>query len=221
MSNFRRDNDIIPRHRLYGVAEESEKVKRKRVKQNHATRNETWLAFSFLPLDLCTLWCVSPLPSFLRLPLPGPPGRPQPVSSVPALPSARLLPPLTSNSTRRIHRSVCAINPNNFKLKSLYVGFPFTYFSLASVRIIYIFFSLSLSLFYSLCSSRVTSLALTRQKNLSRSSKPVQHQHALEKRKSWKTRKQINKLHAIVCHRYYRYCYHFPHRDLRNFYASR
>lgn len=30
-----------------------------------------------------------------------------------------LLPPLTSNSTSRIHCSVCAINPNNFELESL------------------------------------------------------------------------------------------------------
>lgn len=38
-----------------------------------------------------------------------------------------LLPPLTSNSTSKIHRSVCAINPNNFELESLHIEFPFTY----------------------------------------------------------------------------------------------
>lgn len=108
-------------------------------------------------VDLCTLWCVlSPFsPHLASL---ASPSRPHLVSSVPALPSARLLPPLTSNSTRRVHRSVCAINPNNFELKSLHVEFPFTYTSLASIHIIYICILFSLFIF----SSKGTSAALVR-----------------------------------------------------------
>lgn len=139
-------------------------MKRKRVKQNHAMQNETWLAFSFFRGPLHPL--MRPSHSFPSLSsLPGPPGRSHPISSVPALPSARLLPPLTSNSTRRIHRSVCAINPNNFKLKSLHVEFPFTYTSLATVRMIYKYILFYLS-FCSLYSFRVTSPALVWQKKL-------------------------------------------------------
>lgn len=64
-----------------------------------------------------------------------------------------LLPPLTSNSTSKIHRSVCAINPNNFELESLHIEFPFTYVLCALP-----------SVFFSSPIERVTNAALTRKK---------------------------------------------------------
>lgn len=101
--------------------------KEREVKQNHRMRNETWLAFSFLH---------EPPHPLMHLP---PPLSSRLFSSSFTIRS--LLPPLTSNSTSKIHRSVCAINPNNFELESLHVEFPFTYSSLPLPALIHIFFS--------------------------------------------------------------------------------
>jgi len=99
-------------------------VTEKKVKQNHRIRNETRLAFSFLYKPLHPLMhLLLPLSSHL-------------FSSNFAIRS--LLLPLTSNSTSKIHRSVCAINLNNFELENFYIEFPFTYSSFA---LIHIFFS--------------------------------------------------------------------------------
>lgn len=79
--------------------------KKKKGKSNKITRcgmKRDLCSCSYV--DLCILWCIF-LPRSHHL-----------FSSNFTIRS--LLLPLTSNSTSKIHRSVCTINPNNFELES-------------------------------------------------------------------------------------------------------